>query len=96
MNTAVVSKIETSQGLSCTGPAPSRIGTQTDLFGAPVREKPAPKEKRLGYLSKTELIDEVRKIFPNARVLPNIKPTANAPIRAWLRRAWLQTSKPNR
>jgi hypothetical protein len=37
-----------------------------------VREKKKKKEKRLGYLGKKELIAEVRKIFPNATVLPNI------------------------
>lgn len=34
------------------------------------QEKKSKKEKRLGYLGKKELIEEVRKIFPNASVLP--------------------------
>jgi hypothetical protein len=55
----------------------TRIGTRTgispqvDLLGVRVREKKRKKEKRLGYLPKKELIAEVRKIFPNATVLPN-------------------------
>jgi hypothetical protein len=69
MNIVAVSK---PQCLYSTGPVQYRTGTHTDLFGVPIEEKPAPREKRLGYLSKTELIEAVRKIFPNARVLPNI------------------------
>jgi hypothetical protein len=42
-----------------------------DLFGVRIPEKKRKKEKRLGYLPKKELIEAVRKIFPNATVLPN-------------------------
>jgi hypothetical protein len=42
-----------------------------DLLGARIGEEKRKKEKRLGYLSKKELIAEVRKIFLNATVLPN-------------------------
>jgi len=45
------------------------------LFGVRIREKPV-REKRLGYLPKKQLIEEVRKIFPNATVLRNIKSSA--------------------
>ena len=45
-----------------------------DLLGARIIPKKQKKEKRLGYLSKKELLAEVRKIFPNARVLPNEQP----------------------
>jgi len=51
----------------------TRTGTRTrvvDLLGVKIREK---KKKGLGYLPKKELIAEVRKIFPNATVLPNRK-----------------------
>jgi hypothetical protein len=42
-----------------------------DLLGVRLREKKRKREKRLGYLGKKELIAEVRKVFPNASVLPN-------------------------
>jgi len=60
-----------------TSPVPSRAGTQTatglqaHLFGMRIPEQKPKKEKRLGYLRKTELLAEVRKIFPGAKVLPN-------------------------
>jgi hypothetical protein len=41
-----------------------------DLLGVKIRER---KKRGLGYLPKKELIAEVRKIFPNAAVLPNRK-----------------------
>jgi hypothetical protein len=44
-----------------------------DLLGVRIREQKRKKEKRLGYLAKKELMAEVRKIFPNATVLPNRK-----------------------
>lgn len=47
------------------------MNPQVDLLGAIIREQKRKKEKRLGYLGKKELIEEVRKIFPNAAVLPN-------------------------
>jgi hypothetical protein len=97
MNTVLSKKLQTQCFSKSARSVPCRAGTQVDLFGAPIPEKPIPREKRLGYLSRTELLDEVRKVFPNAKVLPNIKSSADpAPIRAWLQRAWLQTSKPNR
>ena len=46
----------------------------TNSYGFVRRTDPQPKqkkEKRLGYLGKKELIAEVRKYFPNCRVLPN-------------------------
>jgi len=88
MNAVVVSKIKTQQCLYCTGPVQYRASTRTatrqvDLFGVPIQEKPF-REKRLGYLSKVELIERVRKIFPNAKVLPNTKSSAyGAPHVAW-------------
>jgi hypothetical protein len=57
-----------------TSPVPIRAGTQTasvDLFSVRIPEPKQKQEKRLGYLGKKELIEEVRKIFPNAKVLPN-------------------------
>jgi hypothetical protein len=56
-----------------TGPVQTRTGMnpKVDLLGVRIREKKRKKEKRLGYLGKKELIAEVRKIFPNAKVLPN-------------------------
>jgi len=56
-----------------TSPIPvlSRAGAQVDLLGARIRERKKKREKRLGYLRKKELLEEVRKIFPNATVLPN-------------------------
>jgi hypothetical protein len=42
-----------------------------DLFGVKIPPEKKKKEKRLGYLPKKELLEEVRKIFPNAAVLPN-------------------------
>jgi hypothetical protein len=54
----------------------TRTGTRTgmvDLLGRMIREQKRKKEKRLGYLPKKELIAEVRKVFPNATVLPNRK-----------------------
>jgi len=54
------------------GPVQTRTGP-VDLLGIRVREPKRKKEKRLGYLGKKELIAEVRKIFPNAKVLPNEK-----------------------
>ena len=57
-----------------TGSVLTRTGTRTgviDLLGERIRERKRKKEKRLGYLPKKELIAEVRKIFPNATVLPN-------------------------
>ena len=55
---------------STTSSPGNRTGT-LDLLGAKVREKKSKREKRLGYLSKKELIAEVRQIFPDATVLPN-------------------------
>ena len=56
-----------------TSPIPvlSRAGAQVDLLGATIRERKRKSEKRLGYLRKKELLEDVRKIFPNATVLPN-------------------------
>jgi len=74
MNAVVVSKIETSQCSKGTSPVQCRTGIQTgmvDLLGVRIRERKRKKEKRLGHLPKKELIAEVRKIFPNAAVLPN-------------------------
>jgi len=54
----------------------TRTGTRTgvvDLLGVKIREQKRKKGKGLGYLPKKELIAEVRKIFPNATVLPNRK-----------------------
>jgi hypothetical protein len=55
----------------------TRAGARTgmvDLLGVRIIwEKKKKKGKRLGYLPKKELIAEVRKIFPNAAVLPNRK-----------------------
>jgi len=42
-----------------------------DLLGVRIPERKRKKGNRLGYLGKKELIAEVRKIFPNATVLPN-------------------------
>jgi hypothetical protein len=69
MNT-VVSK--QTQGSTCARPVQTRLGsrTPTDLFGARIPQPKRKKEKRLGYLGKKELIEEVRKVFPNAKVLP--------------------------
>jgi hypothetical protein len=50
-----------------------------DLLGVRIRERKRKKGKRLGYLGKKELIAEVRKIFPNATVLPNESTTLCAP-----------------
>jgi hypothetical protein len=47
------------------------MNPQIDLLGMRTGEEKRKKEKRLGYLPKKELIAEVRKIFPNATVLPN-------------------------
>jgi hypothetical protein len=47
------------------------MNPQVDLLGVRIGEQKRKKAKRLGYLSKKELIAEVRKIFPNATVLPN-------------------------
>jgi hypothetical protein len=49
------------------------MNPQVDLLGMRIGEKKRKKEKRLGYLQKKELIAEVRKIFPNATVLPNLE-----------------------
>jgi len=70
MNAVVVSKIKTSQCSKGSSPVPNRTATRTDLFGVPIR-KNSSRKARLGDLSKKELIAEVRKIFPNATVLPN-------------------------
>jgi hypothetical protein len=43
------------------------------LLGVRIPEPKRKKEKRLGYLGKKELIEEVRKIFTTATVLPNRK-----------------------
>jgi hypothetical protein len=51
----------------------TRTDTRTglvDLLGARIPERKRKKEKRLGYLGKKELLEEVRKIFPDAKVLP--------------------------
>ena len=47
------------------------MNPQVDLLGMRTGEEQRKKEKRLGYLPKKELIAEVRKIFPNATVLPS-------------------------
>ena len=55
-----------------TSAGPVRTGTgPVDLLGVKIPERKKKKEKRLGYMGKKELIEEVRKIFPNATVLPN-------------------------
>jgi hypothetical protein len=94
MNAALKSK-KTQCSIS-TRPVPCRADTQVDLFGKPIPEKPF-REKRLGYLGKIELIAEVRKVFPHAKVLPTVKSSGSSPpIRAWLQRAWLGTSAKER
>jgi ABC-type branched-subunit amino acid transport system ATPase component len=49
------------------------MNLQVDLLGVRLPEKKKQREKRLGYLPMKELIAEVRKIFPNATVLPNLE-----------------------
>jgi len=52
--------------------AATRTGRQVDLLGVRIIPKKKSKEqKRLGYLSKKELLATVREVFPNATVLPN-------------------------
>ena len=66
--------MDTTTCSTCARPVPTRLGSRTatvDLLGVKIREPKRKKEKRLGYLGKKELIAEVRKIFPNAKVLPN-------------------------
>jgi len=66
---STVSSKEAGSVLTRTGMNP-----EVDLLGVRmIREQKRKKEKRLGYLPKKELIAEVRKIFPNATVLPNRK-----------------------
>src|SRR6476620_11344232 len=71
MNTVGSEKTQCSLS---TGSVLPRTGTRTemvDLLGVRIREQKRKKGKGLGCLPKKELIVEVRKIFPNATVLPN-------------------------
>jgi hypothetical protein len=42
---------------------------EVDLFGVQILEPKPRKRKGLGYLSEKELIEQVRRIFPNAKVI---------------------------
>ena len=77
MNTVASKKTQCS---TCARSVPTRLGSRTgtvDLLGIRIPEPKKKKEKRLGYLGKKELIEEVRKIFPNVKVLPNSKGAPN-------------------
>jgi ABC-type branched-subunit amino acid transport system ATPase component len=63
------------------------MNPQVDLLGVRIGEKKRKKGKSLGCLSKKELIAEVRKIFPNATVLPNLEMSSEKTRQAEKRKA---------